>query len=217
MARKNRTQTAAPVHACECGKWIATSGEDDTQILATACGATTRKTFAPGHDARLKGLLIDAGACGYMVKRIDEPVAIDPVRAAGRFGFGHMVDTGITNRIAKTNAKIDRDNARRARKALLGGTPGLAAIPAAPVIGSDPEPDGQDDAAIEADALEEVLEAAFGPETPAEAPADARIGRKIRVGRWTYMVESAYSDGAVAYIDRSGESRVVAEGKFRWV
>lgn len=87
--------------ACACTDFAdATTGE------RLVCGRTTKRTFAPGHDARLKGFLIRIGRAGHLVAT-PEGTKVAAAIAADRFGFGHMVRDGIS-RIAP---------ARKAKKA----------------------------------------------------------------------------------------------------
>jgi hypothetical protein len=115
----NQTSTAteilnahgAPVESCGCGGW--TFVDEDGEITAQlTCRMGTTRTFAPGHDARLKGEFIRRGVQGEQV-RLASGELISTVQAAGRFGFGHMVRDGIERRIAKL---AERD-VRRSPKA----------------------------------------------------------------------------------------------------
>lgn len=85
---------------CACGNF-ATSAE------RLSCTAETTRTFAPGHDAKLKGFLIRAGREGRMIRVLGEPVEITPQAAAARFGFGHMVAEGIARPARTKKAKAD--------------------------------------------------------------------------------------------------------------
>jgi hypothetical protein len=92
----NASQTTAPVATtprCECGLW-----EDAEGISLTGCNqntSTSKKTFLPGHDAKLKGALIKAKHAGTSVVRPadggDVRTEMSPVDAASRFGFAAMV------------------------------------------------------------------------------------------------------------------------------
>lgn len=86
-------------HACECGRWAATApalsavpwkhrafateAADGTVRLATGCTDTTGAAFAPGHDARLAGLLQTAARAGGTATRDDATDA--PAALAARF------------------------------------------------------------------------------------------------------------------------------------
>jgi hypothetical protein len=81
--------TLAP---CACSLFAAVAA--DGTRTTTGCTATTRRTFAPGHDARLKGFLIRAGKAGHLVAT-PEGTQEFPAKVAERFGFAHMVREGI--------------------------------------------------------------------------------------------------------------------------
>lgn len=100
----NATATKADLHACACSgfKAIDASG---TQVTTTKCAATTRRTFAPGHDARLKGFLIKAGRLGHLVRTPEGGADQTAMSVARRFGFAHMVLTGIQRTPAKAARK----------------------------------------------------------------------------------------------------------------
>jgi hypothetical protein len=77
-------------HACQCRNFRdARTGEH------LACVAETTRTFAPGHDARLKGFLIKVGRLGHMIKVAGLPGEVTAAQAASVFGFADMVTRGI--------------------------------------------------------------------------------------------------------------------------
>jgi len=88
---------------CTCSLVVAFANDTD-EVLTTGCTATTKRTFAPGHDARLKGFLIRAGIADQLV-RIGDDVNTSPEAIAEQFGFAHMVRTGIKNGKDKAAAK----------------------------------------------------------------------------------------------------------------
>jgi len=88
---------AATLAPCSCSLFAAVAADGTT--TRTGCTATTRRTFAPGHDARLKGFLIRAGKAGHLVAT-PEGTQEFPAKVADRFGFGYMVREGIA-RVAK--------------------------------------------------------------------------------------------------------------------
>jgi hypothetical protein len=91
-----------PVTLCACGGITFVSfGEERT----TVCRAGTTRTFAPGHDARLKGMLIRAAVAGEVIRLAPGDV-VSPEWFAGKFGFAHMVRDGITRQMAKLQAKV---------------------------------------------------------------------------------------------------------------
>lgn len=100
-------------HPCACGGITFRSfGKDETRV----CHAVTKRTFAPGHDAKLKGELIRRQIAGDVVVLASGEV-ISPVQAAHSFGFGYMVEAGVQNFMAREEAKADRKAARTATAA----------------------------------------------------------------------------------------------------
>ncbi|MFE9011016.1 hypothetical protein [Streptomyces cyaneofuscatus] len=86
--------------ACMCGSYSFevpvhedVSGDKVWQLKATGCIATTQSRFAPGHDAKLKSLIIQAGAGGHQVRRIERHtvVAKDALRVAADLGWEDLV------------------------------------------------------------------------------------------------------------------------------
>jgi hypothetical protein len=91
------TATAAPRTAarvaCTCSL-VRIFAEDGT-LITTGCVETTKRTFAPGHDARLKGFLIRAGIAGHTVRVGADGEERSAQAVADQFGFGYMVAEGI--------------------------------------------------------------------------------------------------------------------------
>ncbi|MFF3710439.1 hypothetical protein [Streptomyces phaeochromogenes] len=120
---------AAPAEPtpCECSRYSVLSNvrEADNgdltwdQELTTGCTATTKRTFAPGHDAKLKSALIRWGAEGHEIRYDDGGMSTtaDAATLAAKFPFGHMVAAGIKRAEDKAAAKAERDAVRAARKA----------------------------------------------------------------------------------------------------
>ncbi|SEO01688.1 hypothetical protein [Actinacidiphila rubida] len=130
MAVENSTQTESNRCACSRYSVLVNVREDDRgdlvwdDELTTGCTATARKTFAQGHDAKLKSHLIKWGAAGYEVRVEDGAMmtTADAVTMARDYGFGDKVAAGIARATAKIQAKADR-----------------AAKKAAPAPGDDPQ------------------------------------------------------------------------------
>ncbi|MCG3044018.1 hypothetical protein L7D48_26150 [Streptomyces sp. S1A] len=66
------TTTTPPNHPCTWGSYSylvliheGAKGDKVWQRKATGCADTTQRTFAAGHDAKLKSLLIAAGVGGH--------------------------------------------------------------------------------------------------------------------------------------------------------
>ena len=74
---------------CQCGNFA--DAETGARLV---CDRETQRTFAPGHDARLKGFLIKVGAQGHAVRTLGGQV-VSAEQAANIYGFGHMVAAGI--------------------------------------------------------------------------------------------------------------------------
>lgn len=97
---------------CACSKVFA-QGEDG-KWFGTGCTSVTKRTFAPGHDARLKGFLIRAGAADLSVK-MGADATTNPVTVAEQFGFGHMVAAGIEAAMKRAFARLIKDTKKAAK------------------------------------------------------------------------------------------------------
>lgn len=111
---------AAELNVCQCGRFAVVKA-DGTKVR-TGCTRTTKRLFAPGHDAKLKGILIRAGVAGEQVIREGEGNNgfTDPVKWGYSFGFGHMVEAGI---------KLARDKAAAKKSAKAKAEPVAAPEP----------------------------------------------------------------------------------------
>ncbi|WP_329024208.1 hypothetical protein [Streptomyces sp. NBC_01423] len=98
MTRRNHNT------ACVCGSYSFEvlmhddpSGDKVWQLKATGCAATTQSKFAPGHDAKLKSLIIQAGVGGHPVRRVvrDTVVSKDALRVAADLGWEGLVRDAI--------------------------------------------------------------------------------------------------------------------------
>lgn len=69
-------------------------------------GSVTPRTFRPGHDAKLKSLLIKAAVAGKMVIKTTEDgeVEMEPLHAAEEYGFRNLVEKSVD--AAKEKAEI---------------------------------------------------------------------------------------------------------------
>lgn len=141
----NKTNATAPT-ACECSFYDALVPEQLTEenlasgsydSFSTGCTATTRNTFAPGHDAKLKSFLIKYSGAEYELRRNDgvavSRTAVDHAKA---FAFAHMVVEGIAKKEAKDQARASRAAARKAPKTKksdeAGGTTHRSFVPTQP-------------------------------------------------------------------------------------
>ncbi|MFI9117884.1 hypothetical protein ACIGW0_00495 [Streptomyces bikiniensis] len=139
MAAKNTAKTAPAAtdeaQACECSRYDAMFPDElteenlesgDYQVFETGCTATTKRLFAPGHDAKLKSALIKWGALGLDIRRTDEAgvaVSAEAVKHASRYKFAGMVEAGIK-----------RAEERRVAKAAKAAKKVAKAEPANPIV-----------------------------------------------------------------------------------
>jgi len=118
---RKTARAAAQPHACECSHWWA---GDITDIeagtvkdeLQAACTESTTRTFSPGHDARLKSFLIQAGIDGVEVHD-GRGSTSDPITAAARFGFVLQVTAGIKRGQDRQATRAAREARKAERKA----------------------------------------------------------------------------------------------------
>lgn len=110
-------------------------GDDPNEIVAAVhgtCGETTMHTFAPGHDAKLKGVLLRAARSGQEYAYVDGAMLIyaDPTEELRKRMWSHLlVDL-------KPRAKKERKSTKAAGKAKLAEN--LAAGPEQPKPGFHP-------------------------------------------------------------------------------
>lgn len=90
----NATATAPKTGLKSCTCALVVVIDDAGNQTTTGCNASTKRIFAPGHDARLKGFLIRAGVEGHSVK-VGQDKATTAQAVADQFGFGYMVAAGI--------------------------------------------------------------------------------------------------------------------------
>ncbi|AGK80441.1 hypothetical protein SFUL_5553 [Streptomyces microflavus DSM 40593] len=71
-------------------------GDKVWQQTTTRCAATTKRTFAPGHDAKLKSLLLQAGAGGHQVRRTASSTVVDrdAAKVAADLGWEGIIPGG---------------------------------------------------------------------------------------------------------------------------
>lgn len=100
VARKPKA--AAAHHLCRCADF------------GTGCTATTARTFAPGHDAKLGSLLQRAALAGELVRDEAAGAEMPALQIAAMFPFGTKVAARVVAAQAKQGAIRDRDAAYRA-------------------------------------------------------------------------------------------------------
>lgn len=124
MVANNSEQTEQ--NRCACSRYsvlvnVREAGDGDLvwdEELSTGCTATARKTFAQGHDAKLKSALIRWGTEGYEIRRDDGGVAVtgDALTMAREFAFADMIVAAIARRGEKARKAAERKEARRLAK-----------------------------------------------------------------------------------------------------
>jgi hypothetical protein len=221
MTNAATTETAAKaaptLNDCACSEFEIGNTvmlDDETPDFVgktTGCESQTRRVFAPGHDARLKSLLIEAGIADMEVRYgVGLTVTTDAVNAARQFGFADMVAAGIQRGIAKAAAKAEKANApKAARKPAAKKNKEAAAERAAALTAKMAEVAGK--VAVSetpAPEAEPIVEAA--PEAT-EAPAGTV---QIKLGRWVYAATIA-ANGDANYSDAKGVARVAVEGNYK--
>lgn len=103
-----KEKAAAAHHACRCGEFRTAKGD------STGCGgATTARTFAPGHDAKLSSLLQRAAVAGELVWDDKAGAEVPALQVASWFPFGIKVAARVVAVQAKQGAVRDRDAANR--------------------------------------------------------------------------------------------------------
>jgi hypothetical protein len=83
-------------------------------------GSVTPRTFRPGHDAKLKSLLIKAAVAGKQVVKTtpeDGEVEMDPLHAAEEYGFRGLVEKSVESARAKQEARDAKAKEREEAKA----------------------------------------------------------------------------------------------------
>jgi len=179
----------------------------------TGCTQTTERIFAPGHDAKLKSLLIRAGAAGREVRRDEDGMAVNSSaeNVAKKYGFEHQVLAGIRRAQDKVQARAAKKAAvEKARADLKAGkvTPeGAAALKS-------------DNRSKKAKAA--AKQAPKAPRSQAEQASEkmkinALPKVKIKLGRWTYEAQIDTRTNAAHFTSANGEQKVAPEGKYKLV
>lgn len=220
---------------CECSKFEAQDPEQlteenlssgDYESWDTGCQAETSRTFAPGHDAKLKSALIKWGSQGLDVCRLEGGVrsVSDAESWANKYEFGHMVRAGLAKAAEKAQAKADRAAARAAKSAerKLAKSAGL-------VASADTEHDGNsarrerearslaeiaqaEDQAHRADEAAKVAEREATADWSDDQPATVTA----KIGRWEYSGVVG-DNGAFWYTDKKGRQKMAKDGEYKVV
>lgn len=88
---------------CECANWEVVNQGTGEVVERTDCEAVCKNKnsrFAPGHDARFKGMLIRAGERDYRVREVGTEQLRRPTTVAGRISgrLARQVEAGIERR-----------------------------------------------------------------------------------------------------------------------
>lgn len=233
MTKNLQTETGT---ACECSKFEARVSEQltpenlasgDYDTFSTGCTATTKREFAPGHDAKLKSFLIEHGSQGHdIVFGTTHGTAED---FAKRYTFGYMILEGIAKAKDKLAAKAEREAARAAKK---GKTAERKLAESAGVVKVADIVAAEEAAHAEAEAkkVAEREQSAEWDDAPKAAPiledeaamnAHAREAQEAgkveaKVGRWTYK-GYVNDDGSFTYAAKLGGTKTVPAGKYQLV
>ncbi|SHJ58503.1 hypothetical protein SAMN05421803_107178 [Nocardiopsis flavescens] len=103
-----KNETLAKVCACGAYSYLipqkpGPGGESIWRRVTTGCLATTRATYAQGHDAKLKGFLIEAGVGGHQVLWTGDGTVIGRTAEgwAAELGWLDAVREGIERKRAR--------------------------------------------------------------------------------------------------------------------
>lgn len=231
------TADATGATACKCSQYEAQIGEQLTDenlasgnydTFSTGCTATTKREFAPGHDAKLKSFLIEHGALDHEIKfGITIMTAEEAVKG---YAFGYMVVEGIAKAKEKLAAKAERAAKKAAKPAkaerkLAEAAKVVAPAKVADVVAAEEaahaEAEAKKVAEREASADWDDAPKATEPvilEDDAQMNTLAREARdagkvKAKVGRWT-QEGFVNEDGSFTFAKRSGGTKTVAKGKY---
>lgn len=192
------TTAPATEKDCLCGKFEIVlneyeleNGQPEIETEGTGCNARTTRDFAPGHDAKLKSLLIKAGVQGLEVRQDRGGVVHsgDARTMAANFAFAYMVDKGIETGRAKAQARAARAAAPKAER----------------------KPSSKAASQERAAALTEKMAAKVAK---AEAPATAPETVTIKLGRWEYAGVRIVN-GDAHYTNKQGAEMVAVQGTYK--
>lgn len=118
VEEKPKREKKAPVEPTACACQFYTGSNAKGEALSTGCSEVTPRTFRPGHDAKLKSLLIQVGAAGNQVtKTVDgETSEMDPLHAAEEFGFRGLVEKSVDAKKAEAEESKRKAEERQAKK-----------------------------------------------------------------------------------------------------
>lgn len=112
--REKKVVEATP---CACQHYTGKDAKGET--LATGCTESTVRTFKPGHDAKLKSILIKTAVAGNQATKTNEDGStseVDPLHAAEDFGFRALVEKSVDSAKAKQEVRDAKAAERQAKK-----------------------------------------------------------------------------------------------------
>lgn len=186
---KPKREKKAPAVATPCKCSLFTGQDIKGNELSTDCQAETIRVFAPGHDAKLKSLLIKSAIAKVDVTRVENGVEqeLSPVHAAEEFNFRALVEKGLAIHERKEGVRAERAAERKAKVEKRAAEKQAAKDERAKV---------QAERKALAAKLDEAEKAANENKTP--GPATAKIGRNKFDGE-------VLADGTFRYKDAKGE------------
>lgn len=182
-----KAKAVKPLVACKCNT-ERVGGTDESPVFGP-CGAQTKRDFAPGHDARLKGLLIRLYVAGQSYQVKGQP-AQDPMDVARERQWGGYLTDAKVREERRAVAKTNRDAAAAQRKAEAAEVKKVR--------------DAEKAAAKAASKA-----AAEAAKPAAQPPKSTTVGSKVgvRIGRHVYTAEVTQEDKdtiEVTYTDSKG-------------
>lgn len=173
--------------ACACQFY--TGKDAKGEELTTGCDEATVRTFRPGHDAKLKSLLIKTASAGHqVVKTADgETNEMDPLHAAEEFGFRSLVEKSVDAAKAKQEARDAKAREREQAKAQKEQAKAEAKAE-------------RERKAAEKKAHAKAVEDAAEARKSTPGPATAKVGRNKFDGE-------ILADGTFKYLDGQGKEQ----------
>lgn len=125
---KPKIKKAKDKQPCLCSKLVAMSevvqpehggtGIPDEELTTGCPGVLTAKTFAPGHDAKAVGFLLDVAAKPHLSLMFGS-VGTDPGTVAKQLGDALHLKylTGYDNLVKRQTERAEREAAKAAKKA----------------------------------------------------------------------------------------------------
>lgn len=177
----------APVEPTACACQFYTGTDKGGSELSTGCEGKTVRTFLPGHDAKLKSLILKTAIAGKSVsKKTDTGTEqMEPLHAAEDFGFRSLIEKSLSTHNAKQEVRDAKAQERASKK---------AATEAKKAEAKAKREQAAEAKKAHAKAVEEAAEAAKGK----PGPATAKIGRNKFDGQ-------ILNDGTFKYANAKGE------------